>query len=380
MENDNENENFIKKKRLIMRVNSGELNRKLLYYINEARTAPKDFSRHLMVDDDVDEKISKLSLFFKYSSNEVGPLIPDKNFQKSSQELLYHIISIDDGSPSFNFTREEKERNCLRERLKRLNLIPTYYVDLLIVGVEDPIEALSNILLNRAHRNKILSPEMQYIGISSGFLPSERLCFVIDIVHSFQIRSNYIYPKAFGYRPNKYNYKCSQMRYNDYKDNYNEEYYRNNFMKTQNNYYDYDDSNNDRTFYGFKPNYNRSEKRIINQRKYFNSTGVSPPMNGNNNDLENGRYKDNSRNINKGIDLRISKQTSISPLNGIEYKNEIYSYRPKAYKIPLCVSIEKNFAKNKKGQVFPIYSKQSKYDDGSILIQPYDDDQYNEEN
>ena len=50
-----------------MRVNSGELNRKLLYYINEARTAPKDFSRHLMVDDDVDEKISKLSLFFKYS-------------------------------------------------------------------------------------------------------------------------------------------------------------------------------------------------------------------------------------------------------------------------------------------------------------------------
>ena len=119
MEND-ENEIFIKKKKLLMRVNSGELNRKLLYYINEARTAPKDFSRHLMVDDDVDEKISKLSLFFKYSSNEVCPLIPDKNLEKSSQELLYHIISIDDGSPSFNFTREEKERNCLKERLNIL--------------------------------------------------------------------------------------------------------------------------------------------------------------------------------------------------------------------------------------------------------------------
>jgi len=372
MENDNENENFIKKKKLIMRVNSGELNRKLLYYINEARTTPKDFSRHLMVDDDVDENISKLSLFFKYSSNEVCPLIPDKNLEKTSQELLYHIISIDDGSPSFNFTREEKEINCLRERLKRLNLIPTYYVDLLIVGVEEPIEALSNILLNRAHRNKILSPEMQYIGISSGFLPSERLCIVIDIVHSFQIRSNFIYPKGFGfgYRPNKYNYKCSQMRYNDYKDNYDEEYYRNNFMKTQNSYYDY--SNNDRTYYGLKPNFHRSEKRIINKRKFFNSTGVSPPKNSNNVE-ENERYKDHSRNRNQGIDLRISKQTSISPLNGIEYKNEIYSYRPKAYKIPLSVSIEKNYAKNKKGQVFPVYSKQSKYDDGSILIQPYDD-------
>lgn len=75
-------------------------------------------------------------------------------------------------------------------------------------------------------------------------------------------------------------------------------------------------------------------------------------MNGNNNDLENGRYKDNSRNINKGIDLRISKQTSISPLNGIEYKNEIYSYRPKAYKIPLCVSIEKILQKIRKDRCF----------------------------
>jgi hypothetical protein len=162
------------------------------------------------------------------------------------------------------------------------------------------------------------------------------------------------------------------MRYNDYKDNYDEEFYRNTFMDTQNSYYDY--SSNDRTFYGLKPIFNRSGKRIINKRKFFNSTGVSPPKNNNNNNaLENDRYKDHSRNRNKGIDLRISKQTSISPLNEIEYKNEIYSYRPKAYKIPLSVSIEKNYAKNKKGQMFPIYSKRSKYDDGSILIQPYDD-------
>ena len=374
-DNENENENFIKKKKLIMQVNSGELNRKLLYYINEARTSPKDFSRHLMVDDDVDEKVSKLSLFFKYSSNEVTPLIPDKNLEKSSQELLYHLISIDDGSPSFNFTREEKEINCLKERLRRLNLIPSYYVDLLIVGIEDPLEALSSILLNRAHRNKILSPEMQYIGISSGFLPSERLCFVIDIVHSLQIISNYIYPKVFGYRPNKYNYYFgyNPMRYNDNKDNYDEEYYRNNYIKTQSNYYDY--SNINRTYYGFKPNYNRSEKRITDKRKFFNFPGESPPKNSNNNNvIANERYKEHSKNEKEEIDLRISKQKSISPLNEIENKNEIvYSYRPKAYKVPLCVSIERNYAKNKKGQVFPIYSKQSKYDDGSILIQPYDD-------
>ena len=63
MEKDN-NDEFIKKKKLLMQINSGELNKSILYYINEARTSPKDFSRHLMIDDDVDEQISKLSLFF----------------------------------------------------------------------------------------------------------------------------------------------------------------------------------------------------------------------------------------------------------------------------------------------------------------------------
>ena len=36
-------ENFIRKKMLLMKINSDELNKKLLYYINEARTYPKDF-------------------------------------------------------------------------------------------------------------------------------------------------------------------------------------------------------------------------------------------------------------------------------------------------------------------------------------------------
>ena len=52
---------FSKKKKILMQINSGELNKSILYYINEARSSPKDFSRHLMVDDDVDEKITKLS-------------------------------------------------------------------------------------------------------------------------------------------------------------------------------------------------------------------------------------------------------------------------------------------------------------------------------
>ena len=185
------NVEFIKKKKLLMQINSGELNKSILYYINEARTCPQDFSRHLMVDDDVDDKISKLSLFFKYSSIRVPPLELNSNLEKSSNDLLYHIISIDDGSSELIFDEKEKERNNLNQRLKKFNLIPVYHADLIIIGVEDAIDALANIFINNNHRNKILSPDMKYIGISTGLLPSERLCIVIDIVSFFRCYNNY---------------------------------------------------------------------------------------------------------------------------------------------------------------------------------------------
>ena len=267
------NNEFIKKKKLLMQINSGELNKSILYYINEARTSPKDFSRHLMVDDDVDVKISKLSLFFKYSSVKVPPLEIDKNLETSSNDLLYHIISADDGSSELEFSEEEKKRNSLKERLKKFNLMPIYHVDLVIIGVDDAIDVLANILINNNHRKKILSPEMKYIGISSGFLPSERLCVVIDIVNSFRYytnySNNYLRTKDINYitsnndtKPSKYNYirhtnvgsddDCEDdINYNDYvyNDNSGEEEYK----KCTNNKY------SNKTY--FNPKYNTTEKK-----------------------------------------------------------------------------------------------------------------------
>ena len=283
-------ENFINKKKLLMQINSGELNRLLLHYINESRSFPKDFSRHLMTNDDIDEKITKLSLFFKYSSNSVHPLITNKYLEKSSNDLLYHIIEIDDGSCSLKFDRDEKERNCLKERLKRYNLIPTYHIDLLIIGVNDAMEALSHILINKNHRKKILSPEMQYIGISSGFLPSERLCIVIDIVSSFIIYDKFIYHKV---NSNYCNYRPTKGSYITY-----------------NNIYEDDDEN-----------YNCKQNHLYKNDLY-----------------EGNRYKNYSRDNKDGdfINLTISKQKCFSPAKTTLYK---YKY-PKYFKLPVSVSIE----------------------------------------
>ena len=70
--------NYRKNKKLFKQIRSGELNQSILYYINEARTFPKDFSRHLMINDDVSPQITKLSLFFKYSSPQIPPLQSNK--------------------------------------------------------------------------------------------------------------------------------------------------------------------------------------------------------------------------------------------------------------------------------------------------------------
>ena len=375
MDFNEQDENFFKRKKLLMQINSGELNKKLLYYINEARSSPKDFSRHLMVDDDVDEIISQLSLFFKYNSKEVDPLVPNKNLEKSTQTLLSYIISIDDGS-AINFSKEEKKRNCLGERLKKFNLIPISHIELLIIGADSPIDAISNILLNKNYRNKILNPDMKFIGIASGMLPSERLCIAIDIVYSFKIMNSF----SYNYRPNKQNYNYIKYIEDENHDCNDEEeiYKKKNKMLYILNNYRTNYSKNSRNERGFYP---KSEKKL-KCRKIFKTEGVPLSINTNNNNNfnRNRRYRNMTiHDGNEGMDLRITEQTIYTRDENCydspkPHPKEYCKEYLKEYKIPMSVSIEKNYARNICGKIFPIYSKQTKYDDGSILIQPYPDD------
>ena len=374
------NSDFIKKKKLLMQISSGELNKSILYYINEARSSPKDFSRHLMVNDDVDEQISKLSLFFKYSSIPVPPLELNPNLETTSNDLLYHIIASDDGNSELEFSQKEKERNSLKERLKKLNLVPVYHVDLLVIGVDDAIDALANILINSNHRKKILSSEMKYIGISSGFLPSERLCVVIDIVSNFRnYTSGYLRTKDINYinsindtRPSKYNYirftnVGSDDEYEDdnndyvYNDNSGEEYIKN----TKN-------TNTNRSYFNTNTKFNSDKKKIQNI-KYFNSVGGYRPFIEMQKKLNFDDNKENNKDNKKEkiINLKISGQKWFSPTNRKIVKNEYYDEGPKRFKFPLSISIEKKYKKNKYGEIFPIYHRKTLYDDGSILLQPY---------
>ena len=267
-------------------------------------------------------------------------------------------------------------RNNLRIRLRRLNLIPTYYAHFLVIGAQNSIEAIINLLLNIDYRNKILSPEMHYIGIASGLLPSENLCIIIDIVNAIKMNNN------FNLRPVKYSF----YNYNDEDDYENgcdysfyENYNKNDNIK---NY-----TNNDRYFYqnyscnNMKP---KTNKKAYNMKRIYNSVGYSPYMkkkvkiNMNNNCARANKNKkryinyfyddDDDDDYGEEMDLRITQQRRIDP-KSVKFKNSYYENQTE-FKLPISISIDKKYKRNRDGRLYPFYTKQTKYDDGSILIQP----------
>ena len=375
--------NFENKRKLLLELNSNQLTKNILYHINEARSSPREFSHHLIIENDEDNKLNHLYTFLKFYSKEVPPLILDKNLEICSKDLLQHLISIDNGSPVFNYSEENKMRNSLRIRLKRLNLIPTYYVHFLIIGAQNSIDAIINLLLNIDYRNKILSPDMHYIGIASGLLPSENLCIIIDIVNAIKINN------IFNLRPVKYsfyNYNDDDDYENECDYNFYENYNKNDIL---NNY-----TNNDRYFYqnysckNMKP---KTDKKAYNMKRIYNSVGYTPykkkkvNININNNcirtNINRKKYKnyfyddeDDGEDDSGEMDLRITGQKSFNP-NVVKFKNSYYEKQTE-YKLPVSISIDKKYKRNKDGRLYPFYFRQTKYDDGSILIQPdFEDDE-----
>lgn len=346
--------NFLLKKKLLIQLYSNELNKDILYHINEARNSPRVFAYHLSYVDDNDKYLKNLYMFFNYFSKEVHPLLFDKNLSICSQDLLTHLISLDDGKFPFMYPRKEKMRNSLKERLKKLNLIPINYNNFIIIGTNNSLDAIINLFLNEEYRNKILNPQMNLIGIASGLLPSENLCIVIDVVNSIKVY-DYFNPFKYNFIRNGIdNYENNQNEFQKY--NYNIENNQNNQIILNTNY-SYINENN------------KSEPKIYNIKKGFNPIFVSPnkkkKYENNCFTINNKSYKKNN-NINDVINLEIVRHKT--PI--IKREKSFILQTPKSYKIPISICIDKQYIKDKEGKFVPIYTKESTYDDGSILLQP----------
>ena len=207
--------------------------------------------------------------------------------------------------------KEEIDIKSLKSRLRKLNLIPINYGNFIIFDAIDPLDVVINLFLNDEYRMKILNPEIKYIGIVSCLYHTGNLCIVIDFAQSLKsinLNCNFI----------ENGYKNITIEENDY---------------------------NNQGLCNFKKNY--SDKKHINKKRIFGNAFNIP--NGN---YEKVQYKD----INKN---KIKIYKYIFP-DYIEYN----------YKYPISVNIKKDYIKDKYGNIHKIYTRESNYDDGSVLIQP----------
>ena len=367
---------FEKRKNNLLKISNGKINQEIIYYINEARTSPNDFSRDLMINDDVDESVKSLSLFFKYDSQISQPLIFDKNIQNCCNKLLNKIISKDNGAPFIKLSPYEKESYNLKIRLNNIGLTPTYFKELIIIGVDDAMEALVSLFLNPKHRNSLLSPKIKYIGVSSCLLPSERICIIIGLVESLIIideieDENYDY----YYDENDFNRNSYENNKTFQPENYNNirlvnGYYQLYNQNNNNNHY-YNDfhwcNKNNQTFYNDRVKHYYPKKEVIfcNRKKYCREFRG--------NEEENIKQKRK----NKFVDFNLSKECSMSPIRNSYMKNSRFTDFSSGsfmiYPRPVSVSFGKKYVRDNFGKIFPVYTKETLYDDGSLLIQNPDE-------
>ncbi len=462
-ENINHNQN--NHKLLSSKFNPTLLSKEILYYINEARTNPSDFSRHLMYSDSIEPEIQQLSIFFKFYPKKNLALIADQNLEQCAKNLINEFTFIDNGSSMPSLIKSEKEKNSLKVRLKKLGLEPTYYKELIVMGTIIPIKAVSNLFLKTKYREILLSPKINYIGIAAGILPSERFIIVVDLVESLilednedkNIKSNTININtglinnniSDNRSPEKrkiINFVGGHVNINDFSDTTDSIYFNNNSNNTNDNIENFDSNNftnssNSRN----SPIHNkRSVNRHYNNKNYnYNNNTDFRDTNFSSNANKTADYwysceretdshikhyapkKETIFNVNnekkiKGMERfpimknyyinETSSSTRSSGLsskssyfNKFNYNNSCidindnkYKYYPKTFNkksltpiferikkkrrikekpkldftTPINVSIERSIKINENGQKIPVYSKQTLFEDGSLLIQP----------
>ena len=154
-------------------------------------------------------------------------------------------------------------------------------------------------------------------------------------------------------------------------------------MKRENNYNNSENNNSTPPPKNLPPK--SDSKNFTNDEKQSQNNKNTPFMGSSPNYFsqtpQNNFYNNNNLNEEDYAKIKLDFDTKIKQYNASsDYISTTSNIFPKDTKtlsqlsIPMSVSIEKNYARNICGNYFPFYSKQTKYDDGSILIQPLPED------
>ena len=175
----------------------------------------------------------------------LGPMEPlelSEGLSESAIELLYLLI-IQEGIDMSEFNLDIYD---LEHRLDHFGVYFGEFNELIDYGSFDPEFMVVNFLLSdgdesRNDRHTIMNPIMKFCGITSGILPSEKKCTILNFVQYYYKPGEEIPDeilKNFTYRPNM-NEKFKAMKdqvyeaYFDKKNLFNQKYNQNSYSMIQ---------------------------------------------------------------------------------------------------------------------------------------------------
>lgn len=370
-----ESNKLMNRKKLLLAINMGKINKEIMLHINSARTNPQSFARSIMTYDDIDPETRDLAIYLSKKNLKLLPLIKSPTLCQSSQKLLLHLTKIDKGDQCIKLSSKDKIIYSLKNRLLEHNVRTSSFKEFVVIGADNGLEAVKNLLMNPKHREKLLSAGMTYIGISSNMLPSEKICIVIDIVKDLlpvQTEPETIinlgkYNKFTNLSQGETNqtiYKYKPIKktfYNSKSPNRNK---CSGLVKSPSQY--------KRGLYGNSYQMNpvnsvaslsNIEFGTIDMRKNF-SKMINPPYTPSRKKNLIIHSPDRSFGF---ISAEKSLKSTISRSN--VSMNRIVNSTREEIAVPISVSISRSVTKNRNGQIIPVVTRKTKFDDGSLLIQ-----------
>ena len=167
-----------------------QLEKDIYILINYIRTNPLDFSNNLIkknknkvLTDDQIEIIKYLEE--KYNNEQLLPFHEIAEISEAAKNLLYNISQNDSIYGNKNLKKLKPSSLNLRTRLSNYGLRTGRIFENVIFEIENPEDIVNHILKDENGRNMLLSNKMKFIGIGCCFLPSNKICSVIDIVQDF---------------------------------------------------------------------------------------------------------------------------------------------------------------------------------------------------
>ena len=165
-----------------------QLEENIYILINYIRTNPKEYAQNLLNNNSTkltDAKLKTINYLESINDHELLPYTEIPEITLAARLLINNIALHDNMGEKIDLTQIDPNYLQLRTRLSKYGQRSGRIFETIIFKVNTDEEIVEHILNDEKGKNMLLNFKMKYIGIACDYLPSQKLCTVIDIVQDF---------------------------------------------------------------------------------------------------------------------------------------------------------------------------------------------------